>query len=1034
VCPKHKIWLFPFPLLQCGIVKHKYQAWAFLFAAFVFSVSNAQKNDVYFDRLSVKQGLSHSTVFSLVQDTTGFIWIATQEGLNKYDGYTFTLYQHDPYDSNSISSNWIRKLFVDSKGNLWIISLDGKLDRYLFPTDGFKHYEFPHDSLSDNVRIVTICEDRQGILWLGASSGALFRYSDSGDLFTRDAFSAGKNLRLYTMYFDTRNNLWLGTWRGLFCIENFADNNYKSKLKKLNDGVIFQIIQDINKNIWVASVGQGIFVYDSMLSLISHYRHQPGNPFSLCSDRVSSLFFDAGGRLWAGTIDKGISVMESGSNRFNNFRNDPVKKWSLSKGAIFSFYQDINKVLWICTYGGGISKYDESKQYFKNISYVPGDPGSLTPYSVISICEDKKGGLWIGTDGGGLNYRPKGKDKFFHFFWSTNETCSNTITAICEDYKGNIWIGFDQSDNLFVFDRNKNKFRKIENFRIPNGCVSVLFEDHAHDMWIGTCSKGLFRFIRSKNKIVTYNSTNEKHKLTNNSILSIFEDKNFNLWVGTMHGGLYKILPDRKTVRQYKNKLNDLESISSNSIWCVAEDKNGSLWIGTWGGGLNKLNINTDEFILFTKKNGLPDNTVYAVLPDSSGYLWLSTNKGISRFNINNYAVSNFSQSDGLRNLEFNGGAYCSGKSGKFYFGGIEGVTYFYPGKIKRHSAVPKITLTKFSVFNKPLNIAGIIQNKKVTLSYSQNFFSIEFSVLDYSSPENNTYAYKLEGIDKDWVYSGKNRVASYTNIPPGEYLFKVKGTNGKGVWTNNEATALIKILPPYWQTWWFRLLVLGLIAFILWEIHVFRVNKLLAVERTRNKIAQDLHDEVSATITGIVFFANAVLKEIGNAASQNVKNLLSLIIESSTEASEMMSDIIWSINPENDTWEIVLPKFRRYVSDLCESKDIKYRLEIPEKAESGEISMEQRRNLWLIYKEMVTNAVKHSGCTELYVKISFNKNILNLKVEDNGKGFDVNMKTDRNGIKNIRDRAKDLGGTVSLESSIGKGTKWELLFPLKNN
>ncbi len=998
--------------------------------SFIFQVF-PQSGEIYFDRLSVKDGLSHSTVFSIVQDTTGFIWIATQEGLNKYDGYEFILYRHNPSDPTSISSNWISKLYVDSDGNLWILTLDGKLNRYVFEKDSFIRYEPEQaDSVSEKINFITIAEDIKRNLWVGTTSGKFYKYSKLQDRFHKEAPIFNYDIHLHCMFFDRSGNLWLGTWKGLVLIKNFNIKIANPALQKFDTGIIFQITQDVRNRIWVASVGKGLFVFDANGGLLRNYQYEPANPFSLSSNRVSSIFFDSNNRLWVGTIDKGINILEKEDGRFKRYKNNPVENWSVGKGAVFSFFEDKNKIVWISTYGGGISKFDENKQFFKCISYEPGNPKSLPPYSVISICEDSKSGLWVGTDGGGLSYKPENSVEFLHFFQNAKETGSNTVTAIEEDHKGNIWVGFDQSTPIYIYNTKRKKFEKNEKLNFGFGCISVLFEDHANAMWIGTCSNGLYKLIENEDKIIPYNTNNGK--LRDDVILSVFEDGKHNVWVGTMHGGLTKISADGKRVENFLHESHNRKSISSNSIWCITEDKAGTIWIGTWGGGLNKFNSGKKEFETFTIDNGLPDNTVYAALPDSSGFLWLSTNRGIAKFDTKNFNIINFTQSDGLRNLEFNGGAFCIGKSGKYYLGGTEGITYFYPSKVKKKFFIPSVTLTKFRVFNKPLKLPEILKTNTVTLTYRQNFFSIEFAVLDYSSPENNKYSYKLEGIDKEWINSGNKRTASYTNIAPGEYLFRVKGANSNGVWAKKEAKLLIVILPPFWLTWWFKLIIVGLILFTLWEIHNYRLNKALEIERTRNKIARDLHDEVSATITGIVYFANAVLNEIGKTTTQSVKNLLSLIIESATEAGEMMSDIIWSINPENDSWEIVLPKFRRYVSDLCESKNIGYKIDIPEKTVVKEITMEQRRNLWLIFKEMVTNAVKHSDCTELQVTIYFEKNELFLLVKDNGMGFDPGKHTDRNGIKNIYNRVKEMEGIVNLDTAIGKGTKWELRIPLK--
>ena len=287
------------------------------------------------------------------------------------------------------------------------------------------------------------------------------------------------------------------------------------------------------------------------------------------------------------------------------------------------------------------------------------------------------------------------------------------------------------------------------------------------------------------------------------------------------------------------------------------------------------------------------------------------------------------------------------------------------------------------------------------------------------------------EGVDKDWVYSGNRCYASYTDISPGEYIFHVKGSNNDGVWSKQEATIQIVITPPFWQTWWFRVITIIFFTLLLYAFYRYRLSKLLEVERTRVRIAQDLHDDVSATITGMVYFSDAIDKELGDLKTPILQKLISLIHESASSVQESMSDIIWSINPGNDKWEIVLPKFRRFASDLCESKSINYEIEIPDDMAVKPLDMERRKNLWLVFKEMVSNAVKHSGCTELKISLSVKENNLELVVSDNGNGFDPQKSFEGNGVKNIQSRASSLKGEVKLTTSHGNGTKWEFALPL---
>jgi signal transduction histidine kinase/ligand-binding sensor domain-containing protein len=704
-------------------------------------------------------------------------------------------------------------------------------------------------------------------------------------------------------------------------------------------------------------------------------------------------------------------------------------------------FEDKNGGLWFGTYGGGINYFNPRLNRFNFMSHNFIDKGSINPNTVLSILEDRSGALFVGTDGGGLNVRFPGSNDFEHFLKNPGSVGSNSITSLTEDKNGNVWIGTDPGINnksgaVLLFNRNKKSFITLNNIDIVFGGISSLYVDSKNNLWIALATDGLRKYnIESKTTETFRVDKNNPQSIPTNSIFSIIEDDDGFIWLGTPGSGLLRLDVDKKIFKTYLSDPKNQNSISSNAVWTVAKDNNGDLWFGTWGGGLNKYNKNDNTFQRFTEKEGLSGNVIYGIIPDSKGFIWLSTNKGISRIDLSELKINNFDLSNGLPSIEFSLNAFCMDKEKKLYFGGTEGITFFDPERITGNSFIPPVLITKIYVQGEELKLlkpAYMIH--EIELDYDQNFFSFEFSALDYSASKKNVYKYRLEGVDKDWLFTSGRRFANYTDISPGRYVFRLKSSNNDGVWSNNDVTLSIIIHPPFWATWWFRAAGVALLILLLYSVHKYRLNRLLEVERTRIKIARDLHDEVSASITGIVYFADAIKSELNEKESPEVNKLVNLIGESANQIQESMSDIIWSINPENDDWNIVLPKFRRFASDLCESKNIVYNIDISENAFARPLKMEQRHELWLIFKEIVTNAVKHSECSFMSINLFGDMENIHLIVEDNGKGFDSSVPSPNNGIKNIKSRTKSLEGTAELITEREKGTKWIVKIPLTKN
>jgi ligand-binding sensor domain-containing protein/signal transduction histidine kinase len=998
-----------------------------------------------FTRLTPENGLSQSAIFCITQDKTGFMWFGTLDGLNKYDGYQVTVYRPNPLDSTSLADLGVKNLLSDRSGNLWIIMSGGKVDRYNPEADNFIHYLInpPDSSGNEAVGYISIAEDAFGKLWLAAANCGLYYFDPDADCFIHQPVQITNHhnssaLHFITLYADPKGTLWIGTREGLLFNFDTRTKRIEYRLEISVNGrpvpdTIQSIIGDDQGRLWIATEYSGIMIYDPEQQTFANIRHDRRNPDSPGSDKLYVLLKDRRSNIWIGSVDAGLDMYSPSENKYRHFRHNPNIASTLSNNAVMTLYEDKTGGIWVGTFYGGVNRLNERSRHFTNITYSAENPAGISEHPVLALCEDSAGALWIGTDGGGLFHQDRKSGRFTRYFESTEQSGSCTITALLCDKSGNCWIGNDNGD-IMKYDRASDAFITIPRILGSNDAMLVIRQDKSGDLWIGTVFGGLYRYNPHSGTIRNY-AMDEKRPgaLSGNFIYSIYEDRRGALWIGTRKAGLNRFDPVTETFTCYRNDPADTASLSDNTVLCITDDEAGNLWLGTWGGGLNRFHPATGKFDHFTTENGLPGNIVYAVIPDNSGNLWISANRGLCRFNPERAISNRFDKSDGLLNFEFNPGASLKSGNGYFCFGGNKGLTIFHPDSIRDNPHIPALAFTGFSVFNKPFPLQKSVNAlNKIVLNYRQNFFSIDFSALDYSAPHKNQYAYLLDGVDQQWVHASNHNYASYTGVAPGKYVFRLKGSNNDGLWNNEERRISIIITPPFWETWWFRFMAFSAITALLYALYAYRLHKLLEVERTRVRIARDLHDEVSATLTGIAYFSSAIKSETQNNQTPMLQKLLGLIQESVSEVQEAMSEIIWSVNPEYDQWQMLLPKFRRYASDLCESKGIQHEIQIPEIYPMKTLTMERRRDLWLILKEMLTNSIKHSQCSELKIKIEFINQEAHIRFSDNGCGFDGKLDADGNGLKNIRNRTALLKGNLQLETTPEQGTRWQIRIPIR--
>lgn len=812
---------------------------------------------IHFKRISSEDGLSQNSLFCMLQDSKGFMWFGTQDGLNKYDGYHFKIYKPEPNDMNSLSHNSIFAICEDFSGMIWLGTLGGGLNRFDPRKEKFFRYPvIPNDPNQINNRFIyTICADKTGIIWVGTLGGGLSKITREKDpanpekieekilTYRRgdDAGSLGSDA-VAAIIEDRSGTLWIGTrGQGLDRFDRDTETfihyrNDPDNPRSLSHNVVTELLEDNSGMLWVGTIA-GVNLMNKETGEFTRYRHEIGDPTSLSSDIVTAIIEDRSGVLWIGTTGGGLNRFNKRTETFTQYRHIAEDPHSLIFDDIFSLYEDRSRILWIGTTGKGLNKFDREDK-FAHYKSNPTNPDSLNDSFVYSICEDHKGILWIGTSEGGLNKFDRKNNTFNHYVNNPDDPRSlsnDRVRCVYEDRAGVIWAG-TEGGGLAKLDRASGTFTIYRNNRndpasLSNNLVRSIYEDSSGSFWVGTGGGGLNKMNRATGTFIHYrNRPDDANSIGGNNVYIVYEAPSQPgiLWLGTRNNGLTRFDPQRETVTRYRANPADPHSLSSNQLTCIYEDSSGILWVGSYGGGLNKSIRSKDNneivFVHYTEQNGLSNNSIYGILEDGDANLWISTNKGISLFDPRRETFKNFTVKDGLQGSEFNGGAYHKNKSGEMFFGGSNGFNAFFPFNVKENPYIPAVVLTGFRIHNKKVEIAdqsplkqSITWTGELLLTHNCNNISFDFAALDFTIPEKNKYAYKMEGFDDDWTFTdATKRFAYYTNLDAGKYTFRVKGTNNDGVWNEEGTTLKITITPPFYATWWFLFLLLLTAAGIL--------------------------------------------------------------------------------------------------------------------------------------------------------------------------------------------------------------------------
>jgi len=823
--------------------------WASLIAvSSAATVAFAGQNRIDFDRLSLEQGLSQSIIEQMVQDRKGFMWFATEDGLNRFDGYRFTVHKNVPGNPNSLSYNELKALYEDRNGILWVGIFESGLNGFDPSTEKverFRHDDDDPTSLSaDTVRC--IFEDRSGRLWIGTQGGGLDRLDrETGTfhhyLMDTGAPSAAGHDDVRAIFEDRQGILWIGTNGG--GLDRFDPQSGEfthfvhdpRDPQSLSDDHVFAILEDHAGTLWVGTYGGGLATLDRATGRFTHYRADSNDPTALSNDFIKALFEDHEGTLWVGTDGGGLNRFDRDSDTFISYRHDPIDPYSLSTDRVYSVYQDRSRVLWVGTYGGGLCKFDVSRKKFRRYQNEPGDPNSLGHNIVWSFYEDNDGVLWIGTDSGGLNRFDRRSGRWRHYLHRPGDPSSlshNTVRAVVGDRNGMLWI----ATNGGGIDRLDPKTGRMTHYRhdpddpdsLSHDELRSIYQDRSGLLWFGTFGGGLDRFDPSTGVFTHHrHDPEDPTSISNDFIRFAYEDREGALWVGTQGGGLNRLDPETGVFTRYRHDPDDPSSISTDHVFAINEDTDGTLWFGTFGGGINRFDRDTGSFRRYRVEDGLAADSVYAMLEDDEGRFWISTTNGLSRFDPRTESFTNYDVRDGLQGNEFNGGSAYRSQGGEMFFGGINGFNSFYPSEIGINAEVPIVVITDLQLFNRSVSVNETVNGRvllerpityteEIVFSHRNNLFTLEFAALHYSAPGKNTYRYRMTGFSDAWIPVGADRrFATFTGLTAGEYLFSVLGANSDGIWNDDPASLRIIITPPFWATWWFRLLSAAVLAAI---------------------------------------------------------------------------------------------------------------------------------------------------------------------------------------------------------------------------
>ncbi|HEV7350289.1 hybrid sensor histidine kinase/response regulator transcription factor [Telluribacter sp.] len=1071
-----------------------------------------QAQKVGFEQLTINDGLSHNSISCLLEDHKGYLWFGTQDGLNKYDGYTFTTYQLTPHDTASIPQNEIMALWEDKQGQLWIGTPEGGVCKFDPRTETFTRYAVTSTgSFVPKLRAVSaINQDATGMMWIGNWAGELRQfnprteqYSPPIDLGYRQQEGAIGVAAIHDaigcIYQDRQGTLWIGNSTGLHqLVKGKPGIHFKRYVHqpaqpgRMNNNIVSSIFEDSAGVLWVGT-DQGLSRFDRRSGKFTTIPNDSTLPSNGNFTSQNSIAEDKAGNLWIGTFNGGLRKLDPQRTHFTRYLHQPADPTSLSSNQIVGLLVDRSGILWIGTYGSGVQKLDATPKPFLLYQRNPFDASSLSHNDITALCEDKQGNIWVGTQEGGLNRFDKHSGTFTRFQHDPSDPNSlpgNSVSALFEDTRGTLWVATQQgysNGKLSVLNPKTGTFRPFVASRtglpeLGGDRIFTFYEDRDGLLWLGT-TNGIKSLDQRTGTIMHYrHDPGNPNGLSDYPAIALLEDRLGNLWIGSRSVALTRFNERTGTFTHYKPIPGDTTSIPSVIVQCIYEDSRGNLWFGTKAGGLSRFDHQKQTFTTYTQRDGLPSNSVYSILEDDLGNLWLGTNKGLARFNVATRTFTAFDAQDGLQSNQLIGSqpvaAYLKARDGRLYFGGINGLNAFDPAQLPLNRYIPPVVITQFRVFDQPL--PGIQEDTVIELAHSQNFFSIQFAALNYRNPQKNQYAYRLDGVDPDWVYSGTRHLASYTDIGPGTYTFRVKAANNDGVWNDKGTSLTLIIHPPFWRTWWaytcyglaFIILLVGYIRFRLQrererqtlERQQWEAEQLKAVDELKSRFFANITHELRTPLSLILSPAEQLLREVTEPRHQQ---RLSLIGRHARQLLQLINQLLDLSKLEAGSMSTSASRgnVAEFTGQLVDS----FRYSAEEKGITLHYDARLGQQEWLfdadkwgkIVGNLVSNALKFTpagGTVSVALDMRQSQpqdspvqKEVQLTVADTGIGmaadqvpyiFDRFYQADASstrafegtgvGLSLVRELVTLLSGQINVESKLGSGTRFRVSLPME--
>lgn len=980
-----------------------------------------------FEHVITEQNLTIAETNVIFQDSEGFMWFGGGNGLARYNGHTFTVYRHDAKDPHSISHSFVWEIVEDHLGKLWVATPNG-LNLFDREKNQFIRYqrdsENPDSIISNDV--YTIYEDKQRNLWIGTRDG-LDLFDRENEKFIHfqhdpDKDSSLSNNFVLSLYEDHLNNLWVGTQYGGLNLMNRRTGqftNYKHHRNgrdNILDSSIRDIKQDKQLNLWLAT-DNGLYKFDQMDETFEHYSVDESDKGSLSSNRLWKIYFDSSNTMWISTDHGGLNVYNRETDSFEHYRHNAFDNDSLASDQVRDIFEDSNGNLWIALFPSGVDYINRSATAFSVFRHDPANPKSLNNNAVNAIHEADKGKVWVGTEGG-LNLLDRESGTFKRYKHDPNDKTTlgaNAVLAIEKDAEGNYWFG-TWSGGLSRYNATSDSFVRYlpdpnDENSLSSTYIWALLSDSQGYLWIGSQEGKLDRYDPKKNEFKHYTpDPSNPERLSHRFIRALHESNDGTLWIGTLEG-LNKFDRQSELFTRYLNDPEDPNTIIHNYVLSIFEDSENNLWIGT-SGGLSKLDCKTGLFTNYTSEHGLPNDTITGIQEGSLGFLWLSTLRGLSRFDPATETFDNFYRGSGLAGNVMNKPASMYSSDGELYFGSTQGLTIFRPESISNNTYVPPVHITDFKIFNKSVEIGGedsVLQNhisrtKKITLDYFQTMISFEFAALNFQNPERNSYKYKMEGFDQNWIEAGNRYTATYTNLNPGEYTFRVLGSNNDQVWNEEGASIDIEVLPPPWKTWWANTLYIAAILGLLYlfvrqqkikiEYEQQQVSRLKAIDKMKDEFLANTSHELRTPLNGIIGLTEALIDDTTGQVSEQARAQLQTIAGSGRRLSSLINDILdfskikskgLELELRTVDFNVICRSVTALTAPLAAKKNIEIITDLPD--EPTPVWADEDRLQQILYN-LIGNALKFTpkGHIRIYTEISARD--VDIFIEDTGIGI----------------------------------------------